>query len=597
MTLLARFQNSRNALGLAFMLPAALLLLLFLTYPLGLGTYLGFTDAKVGRAGEWIGLENYEYLWGDAVTRLALFNTLFYTAVASVLKFFLGLWLAILLNRNIRFKTFFRAVILLPYIVPTALSAIAFWWIYDSQFSIISWALVKMGLIDQYIDFLGSPWNARIAVIIANVWRGVPFVAITLLAGLQTISPSYYEASAIDGATPWQQFRHVTMPLLTPIIAVVMTFSVLFTFTDFQLIYVITRGGPLNATHLMATLSFQRAISGGALGEGAAIAIAMVPFLLACVMFSFFGLQRRAWQQAAPTNEGTPMSNAGQVDTVGMSYLDSIPRKLVTVYLPLLVFLIVLLFPFYWMAITSVKPDAELLSREGNPFWVIHPTLAHFYKLLFETSYPQWLWNTVLVSVVSTFVSLAASVFAAYAIERLRFKGSKHVGLSIFLAYMVPPSILFIPLANVVFNLGLFDTRWALILTYPTFLIPFCTWLLMGYFRSIPAELEECALIDGASRWQILVKIVLPLAVPGLISAGIFAFTLSWNEFIYALTFISSSEVKTLPVGVVTELVQGDVYQWGPLMAGALLGSLPVAFIYSFFVEYYVSGMTGSVKE
>jgi len=291
------------------------------------------------------------------------------------------------------------------------------------------------------------------------------------------------------------------------------------------------------------------------------------------------------------------MSNAGQVDTVGMSYLDTIPRKAVTVYLPLVVFLIVLLFPFYWMAITSVKPDAELLSREGNPFWVINPTLSHFYKLLFETSYPQWLWNTALVSVVSTFVSLAASVFAAYAIERLRFKGSKHVGLSIFLAYMVPPSILFIPLANVVFNLGLFDTRWALILTYPTFLIPFCTWLLMGYFRSIPAELEECALIDGASRWQILVKIVLPLAVPGLISAGIFAFTLSWNEFIYALTFISSSEVKTLPVGVVTELVQGDVYQWGPLMAGALLGSLPVAFIYSFFVEYYVSGMTGSVKE
>jgi multiple sugar transport system permease protein len=292
------------------------------------------------------------------------------------------------------------------------------------------------------------------------------------------------------------------------------------------------------------------------------------------------------------------MSNkATEADAVGMSYLDSIPRKAVTVYLPLLVFLIVLLFPFYWMAITAVKPEAELLSREGNPFWVINPTLTHFHKLLFETAYPQWLWNTVLVSVVSTFISLAASVFAAYSIERLRFKGSKHVGLSIFLAYMVPPSILFIPLANVVFNLGLFDTRWALILTYPTFLIPFCTWLLMGYFRSIPVELEECALIDGANRWQILIKIVLPLAVPGLISAGIFAFTLSWNEFIYALTFISSSEVKTVPVGVVTELVQGDVYQWGPLMAGALLGSLPVAFIYSFFVEYYVSGMTGSVKE
>jgi multiple sugar transport system permease protein len=207
------------------------------------------------------------------------------------------------------------------------------------------------------------------------------------------------------------------------------------------------------------------------------------------------------------------------------------------------------------------------------------------------------MWNTVLVSVVSTFFSLAASVFAAYAIERLRFSGAKQVGLAIFLAYLVPPSILFIPLASVVFQLGLFDTRLALILTYPTFLIPFCTWLLMGYFRSIPFELEECALIDGATRWQILVKIVLPLAVPGLISAGIFAFTLSWNEFIYALTFVSSSEIKTLPIGVVTELVEGDVYHWGSLMAGALLGSLPVAFVYSFFVEYYVSGMTGSIKE
>ena len=280
-----------------------------------------------------------------------------------------------------------------------------------------------------------------------------------------------------------------------------------------------------------------------------------------------------------------------------MAFLETRGRRTVTVYLPLIAFVFVLLFPFYWMAVTSVKPDHELLSREGNPFWVIAPTLAHFNKLLFQTAYPEWLWNTVLVSVVSTGFSLVAAVLAAYAIERLRFNGAKHVGLAIFLAYLVPPSILFIPLADVVFQLGLFDTRWALILTYPTFLIPFCTWLLMGYFRSIPFELEECALIDGASRWQILTKIVLPLAVPGLISAGIFAFTLSWNEFIYALTFISSSEIKTLPVGVVTELVEGDVYHWGPLMAGALFGSLPVAFVYSFFVEYYVSGLTGSVKE
>ena len=292
-----RFLDNRNVLGLAFMLPAAALLLVFLTYPLGLGLWLGFTDARIGRAGHWIGIENFQSLFDDSLARLSLFNTLFYTVVASVVKFGLGLWLALLLNRHLPFKSFIRAVVLLPFIVPTALSAIAFWWIYDAQFSVVSWALTKMGLIHGYIDFLGEPWMARMSTIAANIWRGVPFVAICLLAGLQTIAPSFYEAAALDGATEWQKFRHVTLPLLTPIIAVVMTFSVLFTFTDFQLIYVLTRGGPLNATHLMATLSFQRAIPGGNLGEGAALAMAMVPFLLAAILFSYFGLQRRAWQQ------------------------------------------------------------------------------------------------------------------------------------------------------------------------------------------------------------------------------------------------------------------------------------------------------------
>jgi multiple sugar transport system permease protein len=289
--------DNRNFLGLAFMLPAAALLLAFLTYPLGLGLWLGFTDARIGRAGQWIGIENFQSLFDDSLARLSLFNTLFYTIVASVVKFALGLWLALLLNRSLPFKAFLRAVVLLPFIVPTALSAIAFWWIYDAQFSVVSWGLTRMGVIDHYIDFLGEPWMARMSTIAANVWRGVPFVAICLLAGLQTIAPSLYEAAALDGATPWQKFRYITLPMLTPIIAVVMTFSVLFTFTDFQLIYVLTRGGPLNATHLMATLSFQRAIPGGNLGEGAALAMAMVPFLLAAILFSYFGLQRRAWQQ------------------------------------------------------------------------------------------------------------------------------------------------------------------------------------------------------------------------------------------------------------------------------------------------------------
>jgi multiple sugar transport system permease protein len=282
----------------------------------------------------------------------------------------------------------------------------------------------------------------------------------------------------------------------------------------------------------------------------------------------------------------------------GMDYLERLPRRVVTLYLPLAVFVFVLLFPFYWMTTTTFKPDAELYDyAHFNPFGIVHPTLEHIEKLLFETSYPQWLFNTTWVAVAATVLSLFSSVCGAYAIERLRFTGARYVGLAIFLAYLVPPSILFIPLAAIIFQLGLYDSDWALVLTYPTFLVPFCTWLLMGYFRTIPYELEECAMIDGASRLQVLRLITLPLAVPGLISAAIFAFTLSWNEFIYALTFISSTENKTVPVGAITELVEGDVYHWGSLMAAALLGSFPVVILYSFFVEYYVSSLTGAVKE
>ena len=292
-----RLRNNRNWLGFWFMLPAMAFLVLFLVYPLGLGIWLSFTDARLGRGGIFVGTENYEYLWDDSIFWLSVFNTLLYTTVASAIKFAVGLYLALLLNERLPFKAIIRAVVLVPFIVPTVLSAIAFWWLFDPQFSIISWSLKRMGLITANIDFLGDVWNARWSVIFANIWRGVPFVAITLLAGLQTVSPSLYEAATIDGASTWQRFRYITYPLLTPIIAVVMTFSVLFTFTDFQLIWVMTRGGPVNATHLMATFSYQRAIMSGYLGEGAAISTAMIPFLLAAIMVSWFGLQRRKWQQ------------------------------------------------------------------------------------------------------------------------------------------------------------------------------------------------------------------------------------------------------------------------------------------------------------
>ena len=296
-SLMERLMTNRDWLGFWFMMPAAAFLILFLAYPLGLGVWLSFTDARLGRAGVFVGLDNYDFLSDDPTFWLTVFNTILYTTVASTIKFAIGLYLALLLNERLPFKAIIRAVVLIPFIVPTVLSAIAFWWLFDPQFSIISWSLMKLGLITQNINFLGDPWNARWSVIFANIWRGVPFVAITLLAGLQTVSPSLYEAATIDGATPWQNFRYITYPLLTPIIAVVMTFSVLFTFTDFQLIWVMTRGGPVNATHLMATFSYQRAIMSGYLGEGSAIATAMIPFLLLAILVSWFGLQRRKWQQ------------------------------------------------------------------------------------------------------------------------------------------------------------------------------------------------------------------------------------------------------------------------------------------------------------
>jgi multiple sugar transport system permease protein len=282
------------------MLPTVGLLVIFLTYPLGLGLWLSLTDTTIGQPGDYIGLDNFISLFGDPVFWGAVWYTIFYTAVATVGKFLLGLWLALLLNHHIPFKAFIRAIVLLPWIVPTVLSAIAWWWIYDPQFSIVSFVLVDvLHWRSHYIDFLGSPWSARWSLIVANIWRGIPFVAITLLAGLQTISPSLYEAALLDGASGWQKFRRITVPLLMPILSVALTLSVLFTFSDFQLVYAITRGGPFNSTHLMATLAFQRAIPGSQLGEGAAIAVSMIPFLLVATLLCFFGVGRRKWQQGS----------------------------------------------------------------------------------------------------------------------------------------------------------------------------------------------------------------------------------------------------------------------------------------------------------
>jgi multiple sugar transport system permease protein len=267
-------------------------------------------------------------------------------------------------------------------------------------------------------------------------------------------------------------------------------------------------------------------------------------------------------------------------------------------WLPLGIFMIFTLFPFYWMAVTSLKPNSELYNRKIMPLIVYHPTLKHYADLLSETNFLLWTWNTLLVAVVSTAISLIFGVMLAYPLARMRFAGAAVISFGVAATYLVPQPLLFIPLADIITRLGMNDTLTSVILTYPTLLIPFCAWLLMGYFRSVPQELEDAARIDGATRLQTMFKVFLPLCTPGLISAGIFAFTLAQNEFLYALIFLTQTEVRTVPVGAIAELVKGDVFYWGQLMAAALLGSVPVAIIYSFFVEHYVAGLTaGAVKQ
>jgi multiple sugar transport system permease protein len=272
-------------------------------------------------------------------------------------------------------------------------------------------------------------------------------------------------------------------------------------------------------------------------------------------------------------------------------------QRLLFLYVPLLLFTVFLLFPFYWMLVVSLKPDSQLFNTDLNPFFLTKATLNHYRYLFEQTAFPRWAWNTSVVTFGATFISLVSSILMGYALGRFRFRGGNFFGTAVFLAYLIPPTLLFIPLSQVVARFGLYNRYWALILTYPTFLIPFASWLLMGYFRTIPRELEECAMIDGASRFQAMWRVILPLALPGVLSAGIFSFTLSWNEFLYALVFMGSGNMKTIPVGTVSDLIRSDVFFWGPLMASAILGSVPVAIVYMFFVDNYISGLTaGAVK-
>ena len=275
-------------------------------------------------------------------------------------------------------------------------------------------------------------------------------------------------------------------------------------------------------------------------------------------------------------------------------------KRLLWLYLPTLLFLVFVLLPFYWMTITSLKQDRNIFDPKANPFWFnMAPTLKHYINLINpdKTDFLIWVQNSLMVAALVTVISVTIGIMAGYSLARLRYKGAETIGSSVFITYLVPPSLLFLPLSHVIGQLGLMETRWAMVLSYPTFLVPFCTWLLMGYFRTIPKEIEECALVDGCTRIKALLRIVLPVAIPGIITAALFSFTLAWGEYLYSITFVTDSYEKTIPSAVVGELIRGDVYHWGGLMAGALLGSVPIALVYVIFLDYYVSGLTAGATK
>src|SRR5438876_802417 len=464
-------------LGPVFVSPGLCLLLLLVAYPFCMALYFSVSNAFIGRPSHFIGIRNFVNLWGSDAFRQTFQNAFVFTGAAVGFKLVLGLSLAMILNQPLWFKRLIRGAVLLPWVIPTALSTLGWWWMFNSLYSVVNWTGLALGLMDPPgPNWLGQRYYAMTAVVVVNIWRGLPFFVITILAGLVSIPRELYEAAEADGAGPIARFWHVTLPL--------------------------------------------------------------VPFLIFA------------------------------------------------------------LFPFYHMALTSLKQNKELYDRNAVPLLITKgPTLEHYTKLLWDTAFLTWTKNSLLVTVLSTFVSLVIGTIAAYALSRLKFFAVGTLGTGIFVTYLVPTSLLFLPLAQVVNWLGLGDSKWALVVTYPTFLVPFCWWLLLADFRTVPKEVEECALVDGATRIQALWRIILPIAVPGLVCAALFAFTLSWNEFIYALTFTSSSDQITASVGVTSDLVRGDIYFWGPLMAGAMLGSVPIVILYVFFLDYYVSGLTaGALK-
>ena len=609
--------------ALPFVLPLVIIMAGLIVWPFINAILLSLTVRNiVTRSNQFVGFANYVRLWSDADFRGSVNNTILFTTASVACKLVVGMTIALLLNSRLPFRNLLTGLMLLPWIVPEVVTAMAWRSILDPIFGGLNPILLSLGLIDRPRGWLSEPGLAMPSVIAVNIWKGIPFYTILLLAGLKAIDRELYEAAEVDGADALTRFRAITLPGLKYVLIVTLLLSTISTFNTFGLVYLMTGGGPGGATRLYSILAYEKAIVGLRFGPGAATAFSMAP-VLALIILLLARFMRRDQESRTDetrvdrvfdwvgrgadtvlglifwpferllsgvsrllsTNRAQPMLNRSQRAQLGV-----VARSIMM--LPLLFFV---LFPFYWIVITAFKTDLQIQQYQSI-FWPNPWTLTQFETLLQKTPYLTWFRNTVIVATASTALSVALAALAGYALARLKFFGANTLTTLLLITYLLPGSLLFIPLYQILVNLQIINSHAALIATYPTFLMPFATWVMLGYYRSIPEDLEDAAMIDGATRLKAFWRITLPLAAPALLSVTLFAFTNAWNEFLFAFVFITSENLKTLPVGLQL-LVFGDILPWGMLMGASLLMAVPVMVVYIYAQRFLVEGLTaGSVK-
>ena len=613
-----------------FFAPTMILLFLLDAWPFLQGVYVSFTRT-IGSTltiGPWVGLQNYITLLHDPDFLGALWLTVQFTFWSEIFKLFLGILAALLIHNIWRFRGAISAMILLPWIVPQVVQALVWLALYDPIFGGLDSILQFLHLAGPGFAFLGNPSTALWAVIIVNVWAGIPFFTITQLAGLKSVDPELYDAASVDGANAWHRFRHITMPGIRYTIIVAELLSWIWTMNNFGAIYLMTSGGPVDSTRVVGILVYERAFNQLDFGSGVAMALFLIPVFGLLIWFLGSYLRSDTKADAAERTVGrltflskiiwpfrmllNLLLDAGELAVIEMSFLlkralgkgekaslmsaRGAKRTLRTVSVAVLAVLLAFeLLPFYWVIVTAFKTDQQITAAQSL-FWPAPWTLHQIIYLLTKSQFLIWFRNTLQVALISAGIGVLASAAGAYALARLRWRGSNVFSTFLLLTYMMPGVAMLIPLYQIMAYLHLVNTLTALEIAYPSSLIPFACWLLMSYYRSIPEELEEAAVIDGANRVQTFFYLILPLSVPALFAVTLFAVTNAWNEFFLAYILLQSGRNLTLPVGM-AQMIFGDSYPQGQLMAAALLMAIPVIVLYSFAQRFMLSGLTlGSVK-